>query len=616
MRVLDLYQGREIALPERVEAGRFRLLNPAVLNDQFKLAKGSILHSDGRDRCTLGGVPLTFEDSEDSTSSLVDDSRAAQRAIVCRALDLLASRLGGAREALPSPLLPPEMADTLELNPLDKALGEIIERGHLDEIVRRPRYSMKYESQLVDVSRVRRIAPGALDRLAARSEDWHRRTITAVLPKRLMSMVSDDEWGIYENKVFARLLDRLEHYLRRRLAEAEELQRVFGGALKLDSAEELDYRLREKLCKLWGEAADSSKGVTENVLAKSKHAIGELCSVRRKIGLLRHSDLYNKVPRSAHVPAELRHTNILNHDQHYRHLKTLWHLHQQFNGPTEVTPEDVLIERQREHHHFGLYVRMMIQRVLRGIHQVALAGDTDVFSFAGSSGCLIANEGEITLRLDDRELVFVPVLGSVPQNLALQADGSGRLIVSRLPSVEQDEFTGLDSVVKDRVFSINPLDFYGEEKIRLLVERFLWFPVYESYGAPIERLPSDSVCWLTDNHIGVVGDGSWRLLSPLSGEGRVRFDAWLPVAGLNAGTQAKMLCAAQRLDALATCRHCGTFSSFRPRNGAFKAECASCNTEWGIDSTTSGQRVARMRTTDQMDVSFSRFGSWAIEFIC
>jgi len=51
-----------------------------------------------------------------------------------------------------------------ELNQLDKVLGEIIECGHLDEIVRRPRYSMKYESELVDVSRVRRMAPGALER--------------------------------------------------------------------------------------------------------------------------------------------------------------------------------------------------------------------------------------------------------------------------------------------------------------------------------------------------------------------------------------------------------------------------------------------------------------------
>lgn len=43
-----------------------------------------------------------------------------------------------------------------------------------------------------------------------------------------------------------------------------------------------------------------------------------------------------------------------------------------------------------------------------------------------------------------------------------------------------------------------------------------------------------------DNHIGVVDGGSWRLLCSLSAQDRARFDAWLPAAGLNAVTQAKM----------------------------------------------------------------------------
>lgn len=613
MRVFDLYQGRAVALPERVDAGRFRLLNSAVLNDRIKLGKGSVLFSDGRERCTLGVVSATFECTESSIGGLEDDSRAAQRTIVCRALDLLASRLEDRSDVLSSPLLPPEMVDALELNELDKALGEIIEHGHLDEIVRRPRYSMKYESELVDVSRVRRIAPGALERLSARSEDWYRRTITAVMPKRLMSMVSDDEWGIYENKVFARLLDRLEHYLRRRLAETEELRRVFEGALNLDSAEGLDYRLRDKLCKLWGEATESSKGVTASELDESKQAIEELRTFRRKVGLLRHSDLYNKVPRSAQVPPELRHTNILNHDQHYRHLKTLWHSHQRFNGPKEMTPEDVLREQQRELHHFGLYLGMIVKRVLRGVRQVVLASDLNGFRFAGSPGRVVASEGEIILRLGERELVFVPALGAVPQIAELQPDGSGRFIVSRLPSADGDDFTGGDCIAKSRVFSVNPLDFYGEEKIRSLVERFLWFPAFKSYGVPIARLPSVAVGWLKDERVGQIDSGGWRLLRPLNGENRARFDKWLPVAGLNADTQAKMLITVQRLDALATCRHCGALASFEPRDSAFRAECSSCNTEWGIYSTPSA-RVARLGTVGQKEVSFSRFGSWSIEF--
>ena len=605
MKVFDLYSGRDVVLPEHIEPGRFRLLRTTILNANITLNQNEVLLSDGCDRCTIADGKYRF-----AQPKVLVENRNIKRAI-----ENISAKILSASRHLTSPLIPSEMAEELKLNELDQELRRVIERGHLSEIIRRPRYSMKYETELADVSRVRRIAPMALERLAARSEDWHRRTITAVLPKRLMSMVSDDEWGIYENKVFARLLDRLEDYLRRRLAETEELQRIFEGTLKLDSAEGLDYRLRDKLCKLWGEATESSKRVTESVLDESKHAIDELHSARRKIGSLRHSDLYNKVPRSAQVPAELRHTNILNHDQHYRHLKTLWHLHQQFNGPTEMTPEDVLRERQRELHHFGMYLRMIIQRVLRGVRQVVLAGDNDDFTFAGSSGYLFADAGEITLRLGGRDLVFVPALSAVPQIAGLQPDGSGRLIVSRLPSADRDDFTGLDSVAKGRVFSVNPLDFYGEDKLRLLVERFLWFPAYASYGSSIERLPSGSVDWLTNNHIGRVSDASWRLLRPLSGEDRARFDAWLPTGGLNADTKAKLSSTVQRLEALATCRHCGAWASFEPRDGAFRAGCASCNTEWGIYSTVAG-RVARMTVSDQQGANFTRLGSWGMEFRC
>ena len=588
-------------------------MKPAVLNQRLQLGQGEVLLSDGGERCAIGATLHTFVDHRYPPSRSVDDSQEAQRSIVCRALEMLAARTAEGNEALPSPLLPAEMVGVLELNKLDEALREIIDRGHLDEIVRRPRYSMKYESEVVDVSRVRRTAPGALERLAARSEDWHRRTITGVLPKRLLALLSDDDWGIYENKVFARLLDRLEQYLRLRLAETEELSRVFEDALNLDATEGLDYRLRKGLCRLWGEAAESSGSVTKSVIDEAKYAIEVLRSAKRKVGLLRHSELYSKVPRSARVPTELRHTNILNHDQHYRHLKTLWHLHQKCIGPTTQTPEEVFRANQRELDRFCRYLQMMIRRVLRDIAQVVPAGTSTDFSFAGSAGSLVTGKGEIALRVGGRELVFIPVLGSVAQVAPLRADGSGRLIVSRISTVDSGDFTGFESFAEGHIFSINPMDFYGEEKIRLLVERFLWSPVFSSYGVHVDRVPSDPLCWLAQHRIGRVERGSWRLLSPLTDGERALLEGWLPGAALNVDTRKQISATVQRLAALGACRHCGSSASFAPREGAFKANCSSCNTEWGIYSTAVG-RMARMTTSDGACQDFSRFGSWCIEF--
>lgn len=615
MKVFDRYLGQEVALPKSIEEGRFRLLRPTVLNERVDLGKDDVLLSDGRERCVIGVTRHSFDGSGFQAGKSSDVSQEAQRSIICKALELLAARSDNDKEVLFPPLLPPEMADALELNKLDEALREIIDRGHLDEIVRRPRYSMKYESELVDVSRVRRTAPGALDRLAARSEDWHRRTITAVLPKRLLAMLSDDDWGIYENKVFARLLDRLDQYLRRRLAETEELQRVFEYALNLDKAELLYHRLRKRLYQLWGEAMESSKKAAISTIDESKTVIEALRSAKQKIGLLRHSDIYSKVPRSACVPADLRHTNILNHDQHYRHLKTLWHMHQKSNEQTEQTPEEVFRKNQRELGHFVCYLQTMIRRVLRDIRPVLSEDPNSGFVFTGSSGCLVTDKEEITLRLGKRELIFIPVLGSVPQIDRLKADGSGRIIVSRISAIEGKDFTGLDSLISGRVFSVNPLDFYGEEKIRILVERFLWFPVFKSYGTLVDRLPSDTLGWLADHEIGTVERSSWRLLSPLSVGERTLLNRWLEGSGLNPDTREDISTVVEQMTALGLCRHCGHPGTFVKRDGGFKAGCASCLTEWGIYSTPP-RRMAQMNTQDMSGGEFARYGSWFIEFAC
>ena len=100
MKVFDLYLGREVAIPERVEAGRFRLTKPAVLNERLQLGKGEVLLSDGGERCAIGATLHTFVDHRYPPSRSVDDSQEAQRSIVCRALALLAARTAEDNEAL------------------------------------------------------------------------------------------------------------------------------------------------------------------------------------------------------------------------------------------------------------------------------------------------------------------------------------------------------------------------------------------------------------------------------------------------------------------------------------------------------------------------------------
>ena len=603
MKVIDRFTGVTTTLPPVVEPARYRLVKGTLLNGDIRLEDGEILFSDGRERCALGNETCSF------THVTPPTEKDSIRPLISRSIGFLA-RLAKSQPATTiSPLIPASMADLAELNDLDKTLMQVIEKGHLDEITLRPRFAMKYETELTEISRVQRMAPGAVSRLAAHSEDWHRRTISGVLPSKLLALLSDDDWAIYENRVFARLLDHLNSYIRSRLSETELMHKKYQEAEELGGAEDIYHPLRRRLCKLWGDAMKDS--APEKALETSAHAIEVLSQAKRKIGLIRQGDLYKKVPRSAQVPAQLRHTNILVHDQHYRHLRTLWHLHQTRTADMEQSPQEIHAANRRSLDDFAVYLRMMIDRVLSDMPLVHFNTGRGTFEFAGQKGRIEPHEDTIQLQLADRRLVLVPTLTTACRDNRLALDGSGRLVVSCLPDTEEREDG--DTLSEDAShLVINPFDFYGEEKLRLVVERFLWHPAFSTYGKQTGPLPSEVLAWLNKENIGVVIGKSWKLLTPLRHDQEQPLLPWLEHASLNDQTRTSIKLTMHRLKALSSCRHCGSAAHFAPRDGEFLATCKVCNTEWGIYRKAS-KRTARMHPTDESQANFTRFGSWFME---
>ena len=600
MKVLDRFSGVTTTLPKVVEPGRYRLLKSALLNGDVPLEDGGILFSDGREWCALDSETRRF------TQVTPQASKDSARSHILKSIGFLAKMARSQPSSTISPLIPSEMADLAELNDLDKTLLQVIEKGHLDEIALRPRFAMKYETELTELSRVQRMAPSAVNRLAAHSEDWHRRTISGVLPSKLLALQSDDDWAIYENLVFARLLDHLDSYVRFRLAETEQMHEKYQEALKLAGAEEIYHQLRRRLCTLWG---DAMKDVpTEKALNASAEAIEFFSQAKRKIGLLRQGNLYKKVPRSAHVPAQIRNTNILVHDQHYRHLRTLWHLHQTRTADIEKSPAEIHAANQRVLEDFSVYLRMMLDRVLSDMPLVQFDTASGILKFAGQRGAVSSPEETIQLQLAERKLVLVPTLKTSCRDGRSAPDGSGRFIVSCLPDTDEPGDTPDASHLE-----INPFDFYGEEKLRLVVERFLWHPIFSVYGKQIGPLPADALAWLDRESCGVVAGNNWKVLKPLRHDHEQSLLSWLDDTSLNIQTISSIELAVLQLQALSSCRHCGCTAEFVPRDREFTATCKACNTEWGIYRKDS-IRQARMRPSEETQANLERFGSWFLEF--
>lgn len=225
---------------------------------------------------------------------------------------------------LPNPLVPNSVFDSeTQLKPLEKMLQEVIEKGHLHHIAYNPRMDMRYDEELVDVSRAKKISNNAHRYLAGHSETWQQRSLVGIRPKKVLSKVSDDELLIYENKVFAQLLDKLRFYVASRLNDLIQQQSNLQAALNLGDSSETYYKLSHELCELWADNLTADE--TENILSQLEETILYNQQLLSTIKKLQSSGLYVQIPPPHRKVADQLHkTNILNYDQHYRHLNRLW----------------------------------------------------------------------------------------------------------------------------------------------------------------------------------------------------------------------------------------------------------------------------------------------------
>lgn len=597
MKVFDRYAGTEIDLPEVVTPGRYGLLRAATLNSGILLDKGDVLVSDGQELCELSGSICTFNQFDASSKG------EANWKLFTLALAEIAKEIRSGKVTGLSPLLPSATGQAATPLALEREIEEQI--SHLQEINRRPRFSIHYETDVSPLSRAKRLAPTALTYLAAHSEDWLRRTISSVKPKRVLALFSDDQWAIYENCIYARLLDLLDRHLIDRLHELNSLRETLQVALELTESVDLDFRIRESLCSLWGDAQSMKK--TASLLDETAETIERLGNLARKVSNLKQGELYRHIPRGTHVPAKLRDTNILVHDQHYRHLRTLWLLYQKRASDEKMTAQELHAFNQRLFENYLLYIGMILRLVIGKVcANVRLSGiDKLLFSFAGREGSLERSGKEWNICHEGATLTFVPAL-AVEKYECITVDRSRRRVLVALSGTEA--FPDLACQESFNALVIHPKQFYGVELVKSEVIPFLWKSVLRTYGVPIHPLPKSVTKWFVTNEIGKVEGDGWDLAMDLSLDQRRIFSEWIRTASMNTETKEDLGQKVSRLSFLSTCHICGLKAHFINRGEGFFAECNECGIEWGIYSKQ-GKRRARFSVKDSSSPTFRTHGA-------
>lgn len=192
-------------------------------------------------------------------------------------------------------------------------------------ICSRPKKGTKTEELVQDVGMVKEINTNTLSHLASHTEHWKAKKLTGLEPKRLLSVIIEENIDIYENLFFKMAMDDISDYVSIKL---RSLKRSIEQAKKVTDVEKykiIDYHRGEILRQLMGdqqynEMLQFSTDHPEQKALKEWEQIAEI------VQSIRNSALYKQIDPRKRISKNIHQTNILRNDQRYKALFQIWQM--------------------------------------------------------------------------------------------------------------------------------------------------------------------------------------------------------------------------------------------------------------------------------------------------
>lgn len=604
--LLDRFTGNKLKLndlPGEIISGRYQVeQQPLQYQRHFELEVGQLLLNDGSGRWHCGPVSGTYFQQEQRSAEAKTTS--ALEALLCDSVSDIATRFNNDSSAdfrNVSPLLPPTVLGRSEMQPLESMLFEVFQAGHLYEIAFRPKLELIQKEELVQTGRAKRLSNKAPDYLAAHSEDWQSRTFSGILPKRVITKLNEDNYDIYENRVFARLIDHLDIYLANRLREIEQLAGIFDSALSYSLDSDLYWRISKNICSMWGQSFSDDE--LEHAASSSKTTLETLHFLLREVRGLRQSKLYQTIPQNVNIGSQIRITNVLVHDQHYRHLIRLWDCWVKTQERTELDHGEKICQAQYRAKLYSDYVELVVYHTLNAI---------GLDPMDSSSALVVEKAGlDVMVRSHFASLTITPVFTDLDgASLSINACtnyGEQRLLISplaptKLGQLRPDTFNCPTFQHTVEMVTASPLELFSVENMAMALQRWYLRGLANRYGQTVEV--SRSILSNIKMPNTKVENGALKLLAPLQSGWCVQFEQDLyqltqkkhiDLSPSNVELTKRALMSLQNdLLRLSRCPECGELvTQFTPReHDCFEAKC-SCNATWGIYRRKDGSRVVQ-----------------------
>jgi len=474
-----------------------------------------------------------------------------------------------------------------------------------------------YQEHLLPIGRVKKFSASAGRHLAAHSECWQKRSFSGVVPRSLLALESEDEYNIYENRVYARLLDHLDRYLQRRCREVSRIEEAIDEAASFEASDELFYGVTNSVCRLWGEGFKANQVVTDEA-EQGQGTLQILRSMLREIRGLRGSRLYRAVPKGDDIGFQIRMTNTLSHDQHYRHVARLWHLWLEYSGGGRMDPGETFESNNHYAEAYFTYAEALVKRSL-----VELGGLEKEYGFlmpGGRTVKLSTDQYIINLELNGMKLSFVPVYDVLNTEERPRSLPAQHLIIVLTPA-------SIDFNLVNHHQTASPFYFYLLEAMISRISAWMSLDAISVLGKEVQRLPKVAASLLTAEYSEQFifkGTGA-RLRAPL---GDLLPKIHRDFKSRSGDTSvSKFLIALDKysveMDALLVCPICGSITEsrdFHPRDeGAFEASGSSCGHFWRIDKDKSSHRFFLAGPVEdngscRSDINFLHYGRFSYQF--